>query len=42
MRESNWDCDKDLTMFMREVEEVVMEIMGDSRFKGHQQVRGGV
>ena len=26
-------------MFMREVEEVVREIMGDSRLKGHQQYK---
>ena len=26
-------------MFMREVEEVVREIMGDSRFEGHQHYK---
>ena len=36
MRESSRDGDQDLTMFMREVEEVVREIMGDAHFKGNQ------
>jgi len=39
MRESSLDGDQDLTMFMREVEEVVREIMEDSRFKGQQHYR---
>ena len=39
MRESSLDGDQDLTMFMREVEEVVREIMSDSRFKGHQHYK---
>ena len=47
MRESSRDGDQDLTMFLREVEEVVGKIMGDTRFKLVQrtsalQVRGGV
>ena len=36
MRESSRDGDQDLTMWMREVEEVVREIMEDVRFEGHQ------
>ena len=45
MRESSRDGDQDLTMFLREVEEVVGKIMGDTRFKLVQrtsalQVRG--
>ena len=39
MRESSLDGDQDLTMFIREVEEVVREIMGDSRFEGHQHYK---
>ncbi len=39
MRESSMDGDQDLTMFMREVEEVVREIMGDSRLKGNQHYK---
>jgi hypothetical protein len=39
MRESSRDGDQDLTMFMREVEDVVREIMEDPRFKGHQHYR---
>ena len=39
MRESSRDGDQDLTMFMREVEEVVREIMGDSRLKGCQHYK---
>ena len=40
MRESSLDGDQDLTsMFMREVEEVVREIMEDSRFRGQQHYR---
>ena len=31
--------DQDLTMFMREVEDVVREIMEDSRFNGHQHYK---
>ena len=30
---------QDLTMFMREVKEVVREIIGDSRFEGHQHYK---
>ena len=33
MRESSRDGDQNLTMFRQEVEEVVREIMGDSRFE---------
>ena len=36
MRESSRDGDQDLTMSMREVEEVVSGSMGDSGIKGHQ------
>lgn len=36
MRESDRDGDQDLTLWMREVEEVVREIMEDARFEGHQ------
>ena len=42
LRESNRDGDQDLshlTMFMREVEEVVREIMGDSSIKGYQHYK---
>ena len=39
MRESSRDGDQDLTMFMREVEDVVREIMEDSRFNGHQHYK---
>ena len=39
MRESSRDGDQDLTMFMREVEEVVREIMGDPNFKGCQSYK---
>jgi hypothetical protein len=39
MRESNRDGDQDLTMFMQEVEDVVREIMEDTRFEGHQHYR---
>jgi hypothetical protein len=39
MREGSRDGDQDLTMFMREVEDVVREIMEDTRFKGHQHYR---
>ena len=39
MHESSKDGDQDLIMFMREVEELVREIMGDSRFKGHQHYK---
>jgi hypothetical protein len=39
MREGSLDGDQDPTMFMREVEDVVREIMEDSRFKGHQHYR---
>jgi hypothetical protein len=39
MRESSRDGDQDLTMFMREVEEVVREIMGDPNFKGNQSYK---
>ena len=37
MRVSSRDGDQDLSMWMREVEEVVREIMGDTRFAGHQE-----
>ena len=37
--ESSKDCNQDLTIFMREVEEVVRETMGDSYFKGHQHYK---
>ena len=36
MRVNRRDGDQDLSMWMRDVEEVVREIMGDERFKGHQ------
>ena len=39
MRESSRDCDQDLTMFHASVEEVVKEIMGDSRFRGYQRYK---
>ena len=39
MWESYRDGDQDLTMFMQEVEDVVREIMEDTRFKGHQHYR---
>ena len=39
MRESSRDGDQDLTMFMREVEDVAREIMEDSGFTGHQHYR---
>ena len=38
MRVNRWDGDQDLSMWMRDVEEVVREIMGDERFKGHQNL----
>ena len=36
MRVSSRDGDQDLSMWMRNVEEVVREIMGDTHFAGHQ------
>ena len=39
MRESSRNGDQDLIMFMREVEEVVREIVGTYRFKGHQDYK---
>ena len=33
---SSRDGDQDLSIWMRDVEEVVREIMGDTRFAGHQ------
>ena len=36
MRVNSRDGDQDLSMWMRDVEEVVREIMADERFKGHQ------
>ena len=39
MRESSQDCDHDLTMYLREVEDIAGEIMQDSRFKGQQHYR---
>ena len=39
MRESHLDGDQDLTMFIQEVEDVVLEIMEDTCFKGHQHYR---
>ena len=36
MRVNSRDGDQDLSMWMRDVEEVVREIMRDERFKGHQ------
>ena len=39
LRESSRGGDQDLTMFMREVEEVVREIMGDSSIKGYQHYK---
>ena len=39
MRTSSRDEDQDLSMWMREVEEVVREIMADKRFSGHQHFR---
>ena len=33
---SSRDGEQDLSMWMRDVEEVVREIMGDKRFAGHQ------
>ena len=35
MRVNSRDGDQDLSMWMRDVEEVVREIMRDERFKGH-------
>jgi hypothetical protein len=37
--EGSLDGDQDLTMFMREVEDIVRNIMEDSRLKGHQHYR---
>ena len=36
MRVNRRDGDQDLSMWMRDVEVVVMEIMGDEHFKGYQ------
>ena len=36
MRVSSRDGNQDLSMWMLDVEEVVREIMGDTRFAGHQ------
>ena len=36
IRVSSRDGDQDLSMWMRDVEEVVREIMGYTRFAGHQ------
>ena len=36
MRVSSRDGNQDLSMWMRDVEEVVREIMGYTRFAGHQ------
>ena len=38
MRVNSRDGDQDLSMWMRDVEEVVREIMGDERFKGHHSI----
>ena len=37
MRVNSRDGDQGLSMWMRDVEEVVREIMRDERFKGHQK-----
>ena len=37
MRVNSRDGDQDLSMWMRDVEEVVREIMRDERFTGHQK-----
>ena len=39
MRVSSRDGDQDLSMWMRDVEEVVREIMGDKRFAGRIRAR---
>ena len=36
MRVNRRDGDQDLSMWMLDIEEVVRKIMGDERFKGHQ------
>ena len=38
MRTSSRDGDQDLSMWLRDVEEVVREIMRDERFRGHQHL----
>ena len=39
MRESNADGDQDLTLWARELEDVVLEIVEDPVFKGNQNVK---
>ena len=36
MRVNRRDGDQDLSMWMLDIEELVRKIMGDERFKGHQ------
>jgi hypothetical protein len=36
MRESNSDGDQDLTLWLRSLEEVLKEVIGDERMEGHQ------
>ena len=39
MRESNLDGDQDLNLWIREVEDIVREIMDDPVFKGNQHYK---
>ncbi len=36
MRESDLDGDQDLTLWLRSLEEVLKEVLGDDRMAGHQ------
>ena len=39
MRESDLDGDQDLTLWLRSLEDVVREIIGDERMDGHQHLK---
>ncbi len=39
MRESDLDGDQDLTFWLRALEDVLREILGDERMVGHQEFR---
>ncbi len=39
MRDSDLDGDQDLTFWLRALEDVLREILGDERMAGHQEFR---
>ncbi len=39
MRESDLDGNQDLTFWLRSLEDVLREILGDERMDGHQEFR---